>query len=607
MAIPSGVIVAGRYKIVRPLGEGGFGEVYLAEDDRLGNKLVAVKESFDKSQEAQEQFRLEAQILANLQHPSLPRVTDHFLEPDGRQFLVMDFVEGEDLDQRVIRLGHPLPEREAAAEMLQVCEAVAYLHTRRPQPIIHRDIKPSNIKITVEGRAVLVDFGIAKIYHPTKGTAKIAKAVTPHYSPPEQHIGKTDARSDVYSLGATLYSMVSADVPPDAMDRLNHNIPVISPSHLNSGVSPVLEQIIMKAIELNPDRRYLNANRMAAALRAFLNGQPLPADPGGAVCPRCGWQNRAGARFCIKDGSPLAAPVPGINWTPPPPPAPPTPEMQFEMANDFARKQDYAQAIPRYEACLQQGFAEQAVYYNLGICYLEVGRPAKAAGILEKGATRFPQDADIQYQLARAYKATNQPEKALAAAALACQYAPQTPAHFRLYGGLLFEAKRYLTAARQLERLALLEPSSMTAFVLLGRAYGEAGDYKRALNAERQAAQLDPQSPEPQLWLGIYYNRARKYRDSITALESVLHLDPNSATAYYWIGEAWLQMGQANKALPYYQKAVTLNPREPYHHTRLGQCYLLLKRWPDATAALQQALRIDPGYQAARELMKKLP
>ncbi len=548
MPIPAGTMIDGRYRVVRLLGEGGYGAVYLAEDTRLKDKSVALKEGFDKSPAAQEQFRLEAQLLAELNHPGLPRVTDHFVDRDGRQFLVMDYIDGEDLDQLVIRTGRPLAEQDAAALILQVCEAVAYLHTRRPQPIIHRDIKPANIKITRDGRAMLVDFGIAKVYHPTKGTAKIAKAVTPHFSPPEQHVARTDTRSDVYALGATLYLLLTVDLPPDAMERLNNDAPVISPSRKNPAVSQAMEQIVMQALEMAPDYRFLNANRMAAALRAFLQGVPPPVSTGGRVCPRCGWQNRGNARFCAKDGTPLDKPAPGIAQPPISPspavspaaplPAPASqaskvttmhslsPELLFESANAYARNQDYAQAIPRYEMCLQRGFADLAVYYNLGLCYLEVSRFADAARVLEQGANRHSQDGDLQYQLARAYTGMKMPDQALRAAERACQLAPDDPINLRQYGRLLMDIGRYNEAARMLERSIQRDPDSAFGQILLGRAYGELNDLRRAVDAFRRAAQLDSKAPEPHYWMGVFYQRAGKRRDATTALQQALRVAP---------------------------------------------------------------------------------
>jgi serine/threonine protein kinase len=208
-----GEILQGRYRVLKVLGCGGMGAVYFAEDLRLGNRPVAVKENFDTSPEAAAQFRVEAEILATLRHPNLPQVFDYFIEPrTGKQYLVMDYIAGEDLEDIVEKRG-PLDERSALRIMFQVFDAVDYLHRQNP-PIIHRDIKPSNIKVQPDGTAILVDFGIAKRYLPGRDTVGAAAAVTPGYSPPEQYgQGITDQRSDIYALGATLYFALDRTSP----------------------------------------------------------------------------------------------------------------------------------------------------------------------------------------------------------------------------------------------------------------------------------------------------------------------------------------------------------------------------------------------------------
>ncbi len=177
-----GSILQNRYRIVKLIGQGGFGAVYRGWDLSL-EQPVAVKENFGSDAESQRQFEREAKLLAGLRHPNLPRVGDHFVVPGQGQYLVMDFVEGKSLTTLLSERGGPLDEAEVLPWMRQVCEALDYLHTRTP-PIIHRDVKPDNIIITSDGRAVLVDFGISKVYDPGKGTTIGAKAVTPGYSPP---------------------------------------------------------------------------------------------------------------------------------------------------------------------------------------------------------------------------------------------------------------------------------------------------------------------------------------------------------------------------------------------------------------------------------------
>lgn len=622
MAITVGEVISGRYKVLRLIAEGGFGAVYLAQDNRLGNKEVALKEGFDRTPAAQEQFRLEAQLLANLQHVGLPRVTDYFIEPDGRQFLVMDYIAGQDLDQMVIDLGHPLPERQAAALLAQVSEAVAYLHTRRPQPIIHRDIKPANIKITPQGHAVLVDFGIAKLYHPMKGTAKVAKAVTKHYSPPEQHISKTDTRSDVYSLGATLYFATCLSLPPDAMDRLNQGAALTPPTRSNPSVSPVMESVILKCLELNPDDRFANANRVAAALRAFLSNQPVTLAPTGVPCPRCGFRNRPGAKFCVRDGANLTgaavslpskgpkAPSAGSAVPVNPHVAKPVvqvpPELLFEQANVAASQGNLKQAIPRYEACLRQGFTNQAVYYNLATAYLSENRYGEAVRLLEDGTKRHSQDAELFALLADGYSRQKQTDRALAACEQASHLAPTDEAIMRQYGQLLVEVGLYLQAEQQLEKSLQKDPKSYTAHLMLGRAFGEQGELKKASSALHQAAKLKPDQAAPLIWVGIYFARSKKFREAAGALENALKIDPDAELAHAWLGETCLQQGQYAKAEVHLRRAAALNPNQAGYHARLGQCYALMKRRQEARVSLNKALQLDPGQQLARDWLKKI-
>ena len=217
MTLERGALLHKRYRIVEILGQGGMGSVYRAVDENLGVD-VAVKENLFTTDEYARQFRLEAVILANLRHPNLPRVTDHFVIGDQGQYLVMDYIEGEYLRQRMERVGN-ITEDEAILLGAAMCDALTYLHTSKP-PILHRDIKPGNVKITPDGHIFLVDFGLAKVLHGNQATTTGARAMTPGYSPPEQYgTARTDPRTDVYSLGATLYASLTGIIPEDGLDR----------------------------------------------------------------------------------------------------------------------------------------------------------------------------------------------------------------------------------------------------------------------------------------------------------------------------------------------------------------------------------------------------
>lgn len=265
MPLQTGQVFNNRYRIVKLLGQGGFGAVYRAWDSNL-NKPCALKENMDVSPEAQRQFTREATVLANLSHPNLPRVTDHFILPGQGQYLVMDFVEGDDLAS-IVRQRGPVPPEQAITWALQVADALSYLHTRQP-PVVHRDIKPANIRITPDGRAMLVDFGLVKIYNAQLRTTMGARAVTPGYAPPEQYgHGSTDARSDLYALGATLYNILTGQDPLESVQRMS-GAQMRPVNQINPRINPAIAAAVERAMRLDPNQRFQTVAEFKAALSA---------------------------------------------------------------------------------------------------------------------------------------------------------------------------------------------------------------------------------------------------------------------------------------------------------------------------------------------------
>lgn len=265
MALEKDTLIHNRYRIVEILGQGGMGSVYRAVDENLGVSM-ALKENLFTTDEYSRQFRLEAVILANLRHPNLPRVSDHFVLGDQGQYLVMDFIEGEDLRFRMERMGM-LTDDDAVHIGAAICDALAYLHSRKP-PILHRDIKPGNVKITPDGHIFLVDFGLAKVYQSaTQATTTGARAMTPGYSPPEQYgTARTDPRTDIYSLGATLYAALSGVIPEDGLARAMDNAQLTPLRKRNSKVSRKLAATIEKAMSIDPIDRFQSAEEFKKSL-----------------------------------------------------------------------------------------------------------------------------------------------------------------------------------------------------------------------------------------------------------------------------------------------------------------------------------------------------
>ncbi len=258
MTLEKNTLLHNRYRVVEILGQGGMGSVYQAVDENLG-ATVALKENLFTTDEYARQFRLEAVILANLRHPNLPRVYDHFVLGELGQYLVMDYIEGEDLRQRMERVG-TITEDDAVQVGASICDALAYLHSRKPA-ILHRDIKPGNVKITPEGHIFLVDFGLAKVFQGTgQATSTGARAMTPGYSPAEQYgTARTDPRTDIYSLGATLYASLCGVIPEDGLARAMDNAQLTPLRKRNTKVSRRIATAIEKAMSVDPSDRYQNA------------------------------------------------------------------------------------------------------------------------------------------------------------------------------------------------------------------------------------------------------------------------------------------------------------------------------------------------------------
>lgn len=271
-------VLVERYEIIKVLGCGAMGAVYLAHDKRLPTRRWAIKENRPDININTEllnllsnQFLAEARLLAQLDHPALPKVSDYFLTEHEREYLVMDYVEGDDLLTLLQHSNRPLAEAQVLDWADQVLDALSYLHNQDPQPIIHRDIKPANLRLTPQGRIKLVDFGLFKLFDPQQPETKfeLRGIGTPAYAPIEQFISSehhTDARSDIYALGATLYHLLTNRPPSDVHQRILAPEKLTPPRQFNPNLSANTQQAILQAIEIQPDQRYQSAQEMRDAL-----------------------------------------------------------------------------------------------------------------------------------------------------------------------------------------------------------------------------------------------------------------------------------------------------------------------------------------------------
>ncbi len=283
--IKTGTVLRNRYQVKEIIGQGGMGCIYLAEDLRLEGRLCAVKEvEYDLAlpeemlQEARDQFQREATVLARLDHPNLPKVSDFFSIRD-RDYLVMDFVPGKDLRQLMIEARQNqtfLPEEDVLDWASQLADALKYLHSQET-PIVHRDIKPSNLKLTPNGLVKLVDFGLVKMLAPGEVTITILQGQgTALYTPLEQYggdSGHTDARSDIYAFGGTLYHLLTNEPPLNVRDRFLSPGSLPRVRDINPDVSVRTERAIHWALQLHPEDRPKDIDAFIKAL--FIEDAPM--------------------------------------------------------------------------------------------------------------------------------------------------------------------------------------------------------------------------------------------------------------------------------------------------------------------------------------------
>ncbi|MCS6884123.1 MAG: protein kinase [Acidobacteriota bacterium] len=313
-----GTLLNGRYQIVRRVGGGGMGNVYMARDKRLADALRAVKEMIEMfSDEAMrrkaiEDFERESQILASLEHPSIPTIYDYFIA-DGRYYLVMKYIGGGDLAGRLRASPNRCIDEKTVTEWsIQVCDVLDFLHSQRP-PIIYRDLKPANLMIDDRtNRVMLIDFGIARCVSPTqKGVTAIG---TMGYAPPELFSGKVEPRSDIYSLGATMFHLLTGSDPQDNPLLIFDFSKYPRPRQINPSISPKMDEIICKAVEHKPERRFSSALEMKRVLEEHLKFLERGADrrvgsgtvglsSGQVFCGNCGLKIAAEDLFCVHCGA----------------------------------------------------------------------------------------------------------------------------------------------------------------------------------------------------------------------------------------------------------------------------------------------------------------
>jgi tetratricopeptide (TPR) repeat protein len=663
MALSIGTVLDSKFKVVQILGEGGMGTVYKVE--QLGTTppyYYAVKELLinpNTSQEdrdaAIERFNKEIALLRGLKHARIAAFALSFQER-GNYYFVMEFVPGRSLEKMLEQTNSPLPEEQTIKWMIQVCEALSYIHSRTP-PVILRDLKPGNIMITPDNEVQLIDFGIARRFDPNKRT-NTENLGTISYASPE-HLGsvttpgqrrsaqnpgtpvQTDARSDIYSLGATMYHLLTNYEPdpiqtptPGSILAKNPRLRTVQVG--NRRVCPV-EQVIIKAMQQDPKQRFQSAEAMSNALRSCLPGAAapttvqipaispnatiiVPASNGvGIVCPKCGFQNRPGAKFCKRDGQPL---VQGAVVAPPqirapirarpvqqPPNAQPAqplrarpvqprpaanasapatandPMVAYRAGLQLLVNKNYAEAVNQFKLAQSRGGPPYDVLYNLGRAYRQYGQSVrdidkklftenmKYAAEEFEAAIRYKADAlDVYFQLGLCYRDLGLPKQASDAFKKALALAPRDSAVYYQLGllaidqGFNREAEAYFLDGLR------INPDHTLILIAIGRLYSETKQIANAISTLQQATQRDPMLWEGWYELGRAHMKAKEWKLALSALE------------------------QARQVSAY----------APEVYSAMAMCYLKMNKKVEARQMVNETLQRDPNNAEAIRLQKQL-
>lgn len=654
--LPSNHQLKQRYAILGRIGQGGMGAVYKAEDTLFHNRLVAVKEMSQSGLGAQEvsdaaeAFKSEAHMLAGLDHPSLPKIYDYFIDA-GRWYLVMDFIEGETLEGYMEKKGGKLSVQETLEMSIQLCTVLIYLHNRQPA-IIFRDLKPSNVMRAHNARIFLIDFGIARHFKvgQTKDTSAFGSA---GYAAPEQY-GKaqTGPYSDIYSLGATLHQCITGDNPAHTPFKF------ASLRARNQAVSADLETLVLQMVAIEAEKRpvtmaevkkelarlanqpaqsgyalasqqtpatttaqqwlatgneHLNAGQHTAALHSF--DQAIRLDPRLAVAYRKkGMALHLSQRFeealSVFDQAIRLDPADAENY--------------YYKGNAFAALQRFVEALDCLEKAVSLAPDFVNAQYNRGNCLLELERYEEAIAAYE-----LILQLDPDYTAAEENRATaldllrgqgpnsqgrtkaqwvNEGNEHIRAGRYdegisfyneAIRLDPDFALAYNNKGLVLVDFQRYTEALQAFDEAIRSEPESPDAYFNKGNVLDDLGRYAEALSAFEQAVRLDPTDARAYFNKGNMLKNLQRYEQALVAYNQAIRLDPSLAKAYISKGFVLDELRRHTEALACFEQAIRLDPTDAMAYNNKGFTLLNLKRHTEALACFEQAVRLDPDYTFA--------
>jgi serine/threonine protein kinase len=535
--LSGGHVLDRRYRVLEHIATGGMAHIYRVEDSRLKN-IYALKEMMDnfrleeEKKDAVHRFIREAELLARLKHPSIPRIIDHFVE-NGRYYLVMDFINGEDLESALNKYPFgKFPEATLMPWIRQIADVLEYLHSLTP-PVIYRDMKPSNILLDEDGKIFLIDFGIARLFMPQKKGTLIG---TPGYAPPEQYKGEVDARSDIYSLAATIHHLITGR---DPRTDVPFNFPPVKT--LDPDANEFLSAIIDKALAYKTEDRYQSISEFKEALMEIesLNEAQI-------------WFNRGmhqmkSGDFTLAERSFSEA-------------------VRIEKNNVKAyinrgvtrEKQDRTdEAISDYREAERIEPENPEVLYNLGCSLKKAGEMEQAYTYFERTVKKDPGHLQALNNMGNIFFIWRQWDKAIEM----YEKALRTDPSFTLAGDNMEKAKRKKECEEQIQHFnqaANFDSDPSRAFYNLGMYFMLWGRFDEAKNEFEKALRFEKGDPDPHEGLGTVLYKKGEWTKSAERLETALRMDPSRIGLYRMLGVCYHKTGRDRQAEACFEAGMAL-------------------------------------------------
>lgn len=577
----SQTIIGNRYSILEKVGQGGMGAVYKALDKRLDNAVVAIKEMSSKAlpggdiDQTVESFKREASILTTLRHSALPRVTDFFSDEEGeRWYLVMDFIEGETLQSVIERRGK-ITEAEVINWAYQIMVALDYLH-HLDKPIIIRDLKPANIMLTATNEIKLIDFGIARHF---KGQNSPDSTFLGYgsqgFSPPEQYgEGKTDVRSDLYSLGATLHYLLSGIDPI--------KIPFQFADLTSLGVSVEMNSAIQKAVQFDPEKRPGDVREMMA-----LFPEPINTSEENAytellhVTPNQG-QDKTRALSSGIDHAKFKEQVSTFKKT--------SLKLSISVLIIAILAGGGVYIIKKYQ---------EDYYLKQASIYLQKANYEEAKKLSTKAIENNPRMAEAYAVRAAAYVKLGENGESIEDCDEAIRLQPDLVMPYYVQGSALNKLGNHKKAKEQLMQAVQLNPKEGMAYIYLAEACNGLKDYNSALNYLGKAESLDIDMADYYLVKAQTYNHLFRPDQARINAQKAIEISPQFTAAYLCLSEANYMLYEFNDALDNAEQALQLDSRSPLAYVLKAEALNKLYHFEDALAECQKALEIDPNFARA--------